>query len=100
MISHKRSTAFICLSFLCLVFAAAELIPGRFAVTDEVFYKAAGRNWAMTGHFAAPEIVGRLTQGPPLTEIDFAQPPLYSFFLACTRSWLALARAPAFSSMS
>ena len=33
----------------------------------------------MTGRFAAPEIVGRLAEGPPLTEVYFAQPPLYTF---------------------
>jgi hypothetical protein len=33
----------------------------------------------MTGRFAAPEIEGRLQSGPPLTEIYFAQPPLYTF---------------------
>lgn len=44
-----------------------------------MFYKAAGRNWAMTGQFAAPEIVGRLKKGPPLTQVYFAQTPLYTF---------------------
>jgi hypothetical protein len=46
---------------------------------DEVFFKAAGRNWAMTGRWAAPEIIGFLGKGPPLTEVYFAQPPLYTF---------------------
>jgi hypothetical protein len=56
------------------------MVPGRFTATDEVFYKAAGRNWAMTGHFAAPEIVGRLAKGPSLADVYFAQPPPYTFF--------------------
>jgi len=69
----------LALAVLSLVYCIAALVPGRFAVTDEVFFKAAGRNWAMTGRFAAPEITGRLSQGPPLWEIYFAQPPIYTF---------------------
>ena len=67
------------LAALSLVYFLSEIVPGRFAVTDEVFFKAAGRNWAATGHFAALELTGRLTEGPPLSEIYFAQPPLYTF---------------------
>jgi len=29
---------------------------GRFSPTDEVFFKAAGREWASHGRFAAPEL--------------------------------------------
>lgn len=79
MSNHRRNIVFACLIILSLLYGFAELIPGRFVMTDEVFYKAAGRNWAMTGRFAAPELVGRLAEGPPLTEIYFAQPPLYTF---------------------
>ena len=32
------------LAVLSLVYCIAALVPGRFAVTDEVFFKAAGRN--------------------------------------------------------
>lgn len=67
------------LAALSVLYVVAELVPGRFIGTDEVFFKAAGRNWAATGHFAAPEITGRLQGGPPLNEIYFAQPPLYTF---------------------
>jgi len=74
-----RKFALASLVVLTLLYGLVEMIPGRFAVTDEVFYKAAGRNWAMTGRFAAPEIVGRFKAGPPLTEVYFAQPPLYAF---------------------
>jgi hypothetical protein len=77
--NHRPNIVFVCLIILSFLYCFAELIPGRFVVTDEVFYKAAGRNWAMTGRFAAPEIVGRLAEGPPLTEVYFAQPPLYTF---------------------
>ena len=75
----RSSLSIVALAALSVLYLAVELVPGRFAVTDEVFFKAAGRNWAMTGRFAAPEIVGRLKSGPPLTETYFAQPPLYTF---------------------
>jgi hypothetical protein len=71
-----------CLGVLAVLSAAycvLTLVPGRFAVTDEVFFKAAGRNWAQTGRFAAPELVGRLSEGPSLADVYFAQPPLYTF---------------------
>jgi hypothetical protein len=71
--------ALVLLAALSLVYFLSVIVPGRFAVTDEVFFKAAGRNWAATGHFAAPELTGRLTEGPPLAEIYFAQPPIYTF---------------------
>jgi hypothetical protein len=76
---RRRTTTLIFLVILSLLYGFVELVPGRFTAPDEVFYKAAGRNWAMTGRFAAPEIVGRLTKGPPLTEVYFAQPPVYTF---------------------
>lgn len=75
-----RSGVSVCvLAALSLLYGVAELVPGRFIATDEVFFKAAGRNWAATGRFAAPEIIGRLQSGPPLTEVYFAQPPVYTF---------------------
>ena len=77
--SSGRSVALALLAALSLVYFLSVIVPGRFAVTDEVFFKAAGRNWAATAHFAAPELTGRLTQGPPLSEIYFAQPPIYTF---------------------
>lgn len=63
----------------CVLGLALEVIPGRFATTDEEFFKSAGRHWAATGHFAAPEIIGRINVQPSLDVIYFAQPPLYSF---------------------
>jgi hypothetical protein len=77
--SSGRSVALALLAALSLVYLLGVIVPGRFAVTDEVFFKAAGRNWAATGHFAAPELTGRLSEGPPLSEIYFAQPPIYTF---------------------
>jgi hypothetical protein len=77
--SSGRNVALALLAALSLVYFLSVIVPGRFAVTDEVFFKAAGRNWAATGHFAAPELTGRLAEGPPLSEIYFAQPPIYTF---------------------
>jgi 4-amino-4-deoxy-L-arabinose transferase-like glycosyltransferase len=52
---------------------------GRFSTTDEVFFKAAGREWARSGRFAAPELKGFLHLQPPVEFAWFAQFPLYTF---------------------
>jgi hypothetical protein len=77
----SRKTALACLLALSALYCVAELVPGRFVVTDDVFFKAAGRNWASTGRFAAPELKGYFdgVLVPPTTEVFFAYPPLYSF---------------------
>src|SRR5258708_20764181 len=77
----SRKTALAILLALSALYCLAELVPGRFAVTDEVFFKAAGRNWAATGRFAAPEMKGYFSNVlvPPATEVFFAYPPLYTF---------------------
>ncbi len=77
----SRKTALAVLLALSALYCLAELVPGRFAVTDEVFFKAAGRNWAATGRFAAPELKGYFSNVlvPPATEVFFAYPPVYPF---------------------
>lgn len=77
----SRKTALALLLALSAMYGLAELIPGRFAVTDEVFFKAAGRSWAATGRFAAPELKGYFSDPlvTPATEVFFAYPPLYPF---------------------
>ncbi len=57
----------------------ALLVLGRFPNTDETFYKAAGREWAASGRFAAPELAGFTGTRPGLEEVFFAYPPLYPF---------------------
>lgn len=60
---------------------------GRFVQLDEVFFKAAGREWAATWRFAAPEIQGVptadppgfLEMQPPLEQVWLAQMPGYTF---------------------
>lgn len=78
-IANRRLLPLLLLALLGVLYCILTMRFGRFAASDEVFFKAAGRYWAATGHFAAPELVGRLSEGPPLTEIYFAQPPLYTF---------------------
>jgi hypothetical protein len=51
--------------------------------TDEVFFKAAGREWAATGRFAAPELRGALELEPPLEKVWLAYPPLYPLLFGC-----------------
>ena len=63
-------------------------LHGRLLNVDEVFYKAAGTHWALDGHFAAPEIVGRLPFDPPIEKVFACYPPLYSFvFGVFVRTW-------------
>jgi hypothetical protein len=70
----SRKTALAILLVLSALYCLVELVLGRFAVSDEVFFKAAGRNWAATGRFAAPELKGYFSNVlvPPATEVFFA----------------------------
>jgi hypothetical protein len=58
-----------------VVLTAVGRLPCRFG--DEIFFKAAGREWAATGRFAAPELAGTLGLEPPLEEVWLPYPPLY-----------------------
>ena len=82
------AAGFLALFCVCLAsYLAFAATFGRFVQMDEVFFKAAGREWAASGHFAAPEIhgvptadpPGFLVMQPPLSEIWFAQLPGYTF---------------------
>jgi hypothetical protein len=65
----------------CLLYLAVSLLVGRFAVTDEVAFKAAGRQWAAGAGFGAPELKGAAEgASPPVTEVYFLYPPAYPFF--------------------
>lgn len=76
----SRQSALVLLMVLSALYCLVELVPGRFVVTDEVYFKAAGRNWAATGQFAAPELKGyRSDIVPPVSDVFFAYPPLYPF---------------------
>jgi hypothetical protein len=63
-----------------LIFVALMAVFGRFPVTDEVAFKAPGRQWAAGGGFRAPELEG-LIRGVPLdvTQAYCIYQPVYSF---------------------
>jgi hypothetical protein len=64
----------------CLIYLAIAFLVGRFPVTDEVFFKSAGRQWAAGAGFGAPELRGALGDvQPPVTEVFFLHPPMYPF---------------------
>jgi hypothetical protein len=76
------------LTYLLLASLAYLLVltnVGRFPCIDrdETWYKAAGREWAATGRFAAPELRGSYGMEPPLEEVWLVYPPLYSFLFGC-----------------
>jgi hypothetical protein len=53
---------------------------GRASEYDEPWYKSAGREWGLRGHWAAPEITGFLPDvQPPPEEVYFCYTPLYTF---------------------
>jgi hypothetical protein len=68
-----------------LAYLAVLTFWGRFPNIDgdEIWYKAAGREWATTGRFAAPELRGAYGLEPPLEEVWFAYPPLYPLLFGC-----------------
>jgi hypothetical protein len=68
-----------------LAYLAVLTFWGRFPNIDgdEIWYKAAGREWATTGRFAAPELSGAYGLEPPLEEVWLAYPPLYPFLFGC-----------------
>jgi hypothetical protein len=78
---YQKSARFIEIAFVLvlLAHAAFTMWAGRLLQMDEVFFKAAGREWAKTGRFAAPECAGFLNLQPPCEDIWFAQPPVYPF---------------------
>ena len=65
-------------SILALYVIAAVLI-GHFPLLDVIPFKAAGLHWALSGHFAAPEMRGFQDLRPPLEDIYFAHLPGYVF---------------------
>ena len=67
---------------LQVVYLAAELLLGRFVGGDEIAYKAAGREWARSGNFIAPELRGFAAWRDPAHPYDLGRgfaPPLYTF---------------------
>jgi hypothetical protein len=65
------------LLLLLAAFFVIEFAYPRFPVTDEIAFKAAGRNISQGGAFAAPELEGFLHADPPLERVYALYPPLY-----------------------
>ena len=76
-VMYYRYTIYILIA--ALAYLVVLTIVGRLPClfTDEIFFKAAGREWAATGRFAAPELAGALGLAPPLEEVWLPYPPLY-----------------------
>jgi hypothetical protein len=74
--SLRWEGAFLLCLLAHLVFT---LVIGRWVQMDEVFFKAAGREWALSGRFAAPECAGFLDLQPPVDTIWLVQAPVYTF---------------------
>src|SRR5690348_16567635 len=73
------------LSLALLGYLAFILHYGRLFGQDDIFYKAAGFHWATDGHFAAPELTGRLPgANPPLEKVFACYPPGYPFLFVLT----------------
>src|SRR5262249_42690201 len=80
--NSTRSTALPLLVFLSLILTYVVLLTtfGRLMQSDdEVFYKAAGREWAATGRFGAPELVKVWNSNTEVADVYFLFTPLYTF---------------------
>jgi hypothetical protein len=71
--------AVLVLLAILAAYLALAIAIGRFTTTDEIAFKAAGREWARSGHFAAPELSGFAHLQPPVEQIWFAHLPAYTF---------------------
>jgi hypothetical protein len=80
-------------------YLALLMTVGRFPFVDEIYYKAAGREWAVSGHFRSPECAGFIEvaleyagysaaeskaaaadhANVPVDEVFATYPPLYPF---------------------
>ncbi len=67
------------LGAVLVVYVVTITLVGRFPFTDEIAFKAAGREWAQTGRFAAPELWDFRGLRPPVQDIWFAHLPVYTF---------------------
>jgi hypothetical protein len=69
----------VALVTMIVVYLAIAIAVGRFTTTDEIAFKAAGREWAHSGRFAAPELAGFAHLQPPVEQIWLAHLPVYTF---------------------
>jgi hypothetical protein len=75
----KRALPYLAFATLAVVWVFVQVWVGRFMATDEIAFKAPGREWAASGRFAAPELEGFLGPGfrPSLAETYGIDPPLF-----------------------
>ena len=67
---------------LQVAYLAWMIVFGRFLSGDEIAYKAAGREWAQSGHFVAPELLGFGSWRDPAHPYELRRgfgPPVYTF---------------------
>ncbi len=77
----RRRPGFEIVGILILVgYVTLVTVFGRFVGLDEPASKAAGRDWGLNGHWAAPELAGWLPYTePPVEQFYGMYPPLYAF---------------------
>src|SRR5208337_4834015 len=72
--------AYVALAAIVLAFIAIQTTWGRLPQScDEVAYKAAGREWAFSGRFAAPELINMYRLNLGVERVCFVFVPLYPF---------------------
>jgi hypothetical protein len=65
---------------LVFVYLVVQTVVGRLPQSsDEVWYKAPGREWAATGRFGAPELVNVFNRSTEVQDVFFLFVPVYSF---------------------
>jgi hypothetical protein len=79
VLSSREIGRHLPLLLLLGVFFVLEFICPRFPYWDEIAFKSAGRNLSQGGGFAAPELEGLLHLDPPIEQVYFTYPPLYSW---------------------
>lgn len=78
---YKENKMLLIVFVIIISYLILTYLYGRFEVTDELFFKVAGKNWAEKGHFNAPELIhysNGSTSG--VEKIFFLYVPLYPFF--------------------
>ena len=75
----KKALPLLAFGVMAVLWVVVQVRVGRFMTTDEIAFKAPGREWAATGRFAAPELEGFLGVNlrPSLKETYGIQPPLF-----------------------
>jgi hypothetical protein len=87
--ASERSSVLALVFFLAITvgFVVLQTAIGRSQhSTDEVFFKAAGREWAATGRFGAPELVNVFHRATNVTDVFFLFVPVYPFLFGLVAS--------------